>query len=275
MPRSDARPIALFDSGIGGLTVLKAIREQLPQENLLYLGDTARLPYGTKSSVSVLRYARRAAAYLTQYDIKMLVVACNTASAVALDDLQEKLSPLPVIGVIEPGAQAAVAVRPAARHLVLATEATVKLGAYAAALKAADENAQVDELACEMLVAQAEEGWTEGVVAEAIVRKYLQPQLSGDDEARPDSLILGCTHFPILRGLIRKVVGPAMSVVDSADTTAAVVAAQIAADSLQNLQDRRGNLRLQATDGVRRFAHVGGSFLGESLQAEDIELVDI
>ena len=275
MSQSDTRPIGVFDSGVGGLTVLKAIRAQLPAENLLYLGDTARLPYGTKSAQSVLRYARRAANYLQTYDIKMLVIACNTASAVALDDLQEVLAPMPVVGVVEPGAQAAVTARPAAQHLVLATEATVKFGAYTNALRAADKDARVRELACEMLVAQAEEGWTDGPVAEAIVNKYLQPQLAGDKEAVPNSLILGCTHFPLLRALIRKVVGPEMSIVDSANTTAAVVASQIASKGLRNESAEVGEMRFLATDGARRFAAVGGTFLGDSLNADDIELVDI
>ena len=275
MSQSDVRPIGVFDSGVGGLTVLKAIRARLPNENLLYLGDTARLPYGTKSAVSVLRYARRAAACLQDYDVKMLVIACNTASAVALGDLQEGLAPMPVIGVVEPGAQAAVAARPAAKHLVLATEATVRLGAYKNALQAADSSAGVRELACEMLVAQAEEGWTEGEVAEAIVRKYLQPLLGDDVESKPDSLILGCTHFPLLRDVIRKVVGPDISIVDSAKTTATVVAEQIAANGSANEQHSHGAMRLLATDGARRFAEVGGRFLGESLQADDVDLVDI
>ena len=272
MAPADTRPIGIFDSGVGGLTVLEAIRARLPGEHLLYLGDTARLPYGTKSAASVLRYAHRAAEHLIGYDIKMLVVACNTASAVALAELQRDLAPLPVIGVVEPGAQAAVNARPAANHLVLATEATVKLGAYSRALKALDAEANVTELACEMLVAQAEEGWTEGSVAEAIVRKYLRPFL-GDE--KPDSLILGCTHFPILRDVIGRVVGQDMSIVDSAGTTASVVTHQIASSRLQNPQDSAGSLRLLATDGARRFAKVGGTFLGESLAPEDVEIVDI
>jgi glutamate racemase len=275
MSQSDARPIGVFDSGVGGLTVLKSIRERLPDENLIYLGDTARLPYGTKSAVSVMRYARRAARHLTQYDIKLLVIACNTASAVALGDLQDALAPMPVIGVIEPGARAAVLARPAARHLVLATEATVRLGAYATAIRAMDENASVAELPCEMMVALAEEGWSEGTVAEAIVRKYVQPMLAAAGDARPESLILGCTHFPILRGVIRLVVGPAISIVDSAGTTAEVVAGRIAADGLDGQSGGGNEVKLLATDGARRFARVGGAFLGESLQAGDIGLVDI
>jgi len=146
-------PIGVFDSGVGGLTVLKAIRAALPSENLIYLGDTARLPYGTKSPASIARYATQASAKLLGHNIKMLVVACNTASAVALDALQEQMAPVPVIGVVEPGAVAAVAARPGGSHLVLATEATVRLGAYSRAITARDPAANVREQACELLVA--------------------------------------------------------------------------------------------------------------------------
>ncbi|MDH3409968.1 MAG: glutamate racemase, partial [Gammaproteobacteria bacterium] len=199
MNASDARtlPIGVFDSGVGGLTVLKALRDALPREDLIYLGDTARLPYGTKSPASISRYACQATAQLQQKNIKLLVVACNTASAVALDALREQMHPLPVIGVVEPGATAAVEARPAGKHLVLATEATVRLGAYRKAILEKDPAAKIDELACELLVSLAEEGWNGGAIAEAIVRRYL---IELDDASRhPDSVILGCTHFPLLR----------------------------------------------------------------------------
>jgi len=268
-------PIGVFDSGVGGLTVLKAIRATSPAENLLYLGDTARLPYGTKSPASVLRYARRATAHLQVRGIKLLVIACNTASAVALSDLQRELEPLPVIGVVRPGAAAAVERRPGARHLVLATEATVRLGAYGGAIRELDSAATVQELACEMLVALAEEGWTHGSVATAIIGKYLRPILDAKNAARPDSLILGCTHFPLLRDAIREVAGPQISITDSATTAAAVVARQLASCGLERRARSAAKTRLLATDGASRFARVGGSFLGESLVAGDIELVDL
>jgi len=265
-------PIGVFDSGVGGLTVLKSIRATLPDENLVYLGDTARLPYGTKSPASVLRYARRATAHLRSRRIKLLVIACNTASAVALADLQREFAPLPVIGVVEPGASAAVGRCPASKHLVLATEATVRLGAYGKAIRELDARASVQELACEMLVALAEEGWARGSIAEAIIRQYLQPIL--DSDQRPDSLILGCTHFPILQDAIRHVAGGQISITDSATTTAAVVARTLRSARLL----RRGahaQMQLLATDGVGRFARVGGAFLGASLTPDDIELVDL
>ncbi|MGH8223681.1 MAG: glutamate racemase [Woeseiaceae bacterium] len=272
-------PIGVFDSGVGGLTVLKALRERLPDEHLLYLGDTARLPYGTKSPASVLRYATQATAHLRSRGVKMLVIACNTASAVALAELQRALAPLPIVGVVEPGASAAVRARPGGRHLVLATEATVRLGAYGRAICRLDAAAAVHERACELMVAQAEEGWTRGPVAEAIINAYLQPEFVGDDAYRPDSLILGCTHFPILREVIEKVlsgrIGAEVSVTDSAGTTASVVARELDARGLARPAGDAGTTRLLATDGARRFARVGGAFLGEALSADDIELVDL
>jgi len=267
-------PIGVFDSGVGGLTVLKAIRVALPEEHLLYLGDTARLPYGTKSARSVLRYATRAVAHLQERGIKLLVVACNTASAVALDELKKTLAPLPVIGVVEPGAIAAVRTCPGGRHLVLATEATVSLGAYGKAIRELDSKASVIELACELLVALAEEGWTQGDVAEGIVRKYLDAHLEQDPSSRPESLILGCTHFPILWPVIRSVVDDSIAVVDSAMTTAVVVESYLRDRGIANAGGQ-GSLKLLATDGARRFARVGGSFLGTPLSVDDIELVDL
>ncbi len=266
-------PIGVFDSGVGGLTVLKAIREALPNENLIYLGDTARLPYGTKSPVSIERYATQATAKLRDYGIKMLVVACNTASAVALDVLRERMDPIPVLGVVGPGAMAAVTARPGGSHLVLATEATVRLGAYRKAILARDPAARVREQACELMVALAEEGWTGGDIANAIVERYLR---EAEDEAfKADSIILGCTHFPLLRDAISRVAGDAVTVVDSANTTAAVVQEILEANGDLHDCGRRGRLELLATDGITRFARVGGQFLGEPLTAEDVQLVDL
>ena len=268
------RPIGIFDSGVGGLTVLKALRAVLPDEDYVYLGDTARLPYGTKSARSIARYASQAAAHLARRQIKLLVVACNTASAVALEHLGAELAPLPVVGVVQPGARAAVAARPRGRHLVLATEATVSLGAYGNAIRALDEGAQVEELPCELLVALAEEGWTSGAEAEAVVRRYLARYVSEVSPFRPDSLILGCTHFPLLQDAIRQVVGPALSIVDSASTTAGHVAAVLAQGRLRR-EAGGGRLSLLATDGARRFARVGSAFLGAPVAPADVQVVDL
>jgi len=266
-------PIGVFDSGVGGLTVLKAIRDALPNENLIYLGDTARLPYGTKSPTSIARYAAQATAKLLEYEIKMLVVACNTASAVALDSLREQMNPIPVLGVVEPGAMAAVAARPGGSHLVLATEATVWLGAYSKAISSRDPGARIREQACELLVSLAEEGWTDGDIADSIVRRYLND--AEDDAFKANSIILGCTHFPLLRDTILAAVGDDVTVVDSASTTAAVVQDILKSQGGLFESQVPGRLELLATDGMSRFARVGGQFLGEPLTAEDVHLVDL
>ncbi len=264
-------PIGVFDSGVGGLTVLKAMRVALPQEHFLYLGDTARLPYGTKSPASIARYASQATSALSSRGIKLLVVACNTASAVALDALKRLMHPVPVVGVVEPGAEAAVAA--GKRHLVLATEATVRLGAYRDAIKQRQEDASVRELACEMLVALAEEGWTDDDITRQCIRRYLQPVHDAGYE--PDTVILGCTHFPLLKPAVADVVESGTRVVDSASTTATVVAALLESQRLTRQSAGSGSLKLLATDGATRFARVGGLFLGETLDTTDIEIVDL
>ena len=266
-------PIGVFDSGVGGLTVLQAIRALLPTENLLYLGDTARLPYGTKSPASITRYAKQATAMLQEKRIKLLVVACNTASAVALDALREHMRPLPVIGVVEPGASAAVTARPGGAHLVLATEATVGLEAYRKAIEFLDPEATVREQACELLVALAEEGWTQGDIATSIIRRYLRE--AGGNGFRPDSIILGCTHFPLLREAIQVAAPAGVLLVDSASTTATMVAGVLQSHGIGRDSDDTGGMHFLATDGATRFARVGAQFLGQPLSRSDIELVDL
>ena len=266
-------PIGVFDSGVGGLTVLKALREALPAEDLVYLGDTARLPYGTKSPKSIERYACQATRLLQEQGIKLLVVACNTASAVALDALAAQMAPLPVIGVVEPGASAAVQAKPGGTHLVLATEATVRLGAYRRAIEQLDAAASVREHACEMLVSLAEEGWTDGDIATAIIRRYLDD--ASASAGGPDSVILGCTHFPLLREAIERCLEPGTAVVDSATTTAAVASRMLDETGLRADAAAGGAIELLATDGATRFARLGGAFLGGTLEASDIRLVDL
>jgi glutamate racemase len=275
MNASDAfqLPIGVFDSGVGGLTVLAALQTELPDENLTYLGDTARLPYGTKSPESIARYAGQAARVLQERGIKMLVVACNTASAVALAALQRQLAPLPVVGVVEPGAAAAVAAKPSGRHLVLATEATVRLSAYRRSILALDDTAAVEELACEMLVALAEEGWNDGDLAVSIVRRYVD--CVSDEFARPDCVILGCTHFPLLRPAIEQVFDASAAIVDSASTTASLVATHLRRLGLANVTGHPRKVEFLATDGARRFASVGGHFLGADLAESDISIIDL
>ncbi len=267
--------IGIFDSGVGGLTVLKAVRAQAPHENLIYLGDTARLPYGTKSPVSVQRYAMQAADYLVAQDIKLLVVACNTASALALPALVQRLAPIPVVGVVKPGAASAVRHSQSQRHLVLATEATTRQLAYTQAILELEPDAIVQEVACTMFVALAEEGWGEGEIALATAEKYLEVFRSGHHGSRPDTAILGCTHFPLLRQTIAAALGEGIAIVDSAQTTAERVAEVLERDGLATASSSEGTLRLLATDGAERFARVGGNFLGHELGAADVEVVDL
>lgn len=269
------RPIGVFDSGVGGLTVLRALRAELPAESFIYLGDTARLPYGTKSEHTVARYALQAADALVDRGIKCLVVACNTASAAALPALQQRYAELPVIGVIEPGARAACAASKRGRIAVLATESTVRGGAYTQAITRLRPDARVTAIACAIFVALAEEGWTDGAVVEAAAERYLAP-LRAAGAAGPDTLVLGCTHFPVLGPAIAAAVGPGLRIVDSAATTAVAVHQELATRGL--LRAAGGAPRLAqflATDGIARFAAVGGRFLGAPIGAGEVGLIDL
>ena len=267
-------PIGVFDSGVGGLTVLRAIRGAMPSESAIYLGDTARVPYGTKSHESVVRYALQAADLLVERGIKLLVVACNTASAVALDALCEHLHPLPVLGVIEPGARAAVSASVNGHFLVLATEATVHRRAYTQALHELRSDAVVEELACSLFVALAEEGWTDGPIAQAIAETYLGGARHHPRGTRPDCAILGCTHFPLLLAPIRHAVGEQVAIVDSATTTADAVSAELDRANLRSTSRSAGALRFLVTDSAERFARVGTAFLGQGIAPSQVELVD-
>jgi len=270
---SDNRPIGVFDSGIGGITVLKALRARLPHEDLVYLGDMARLPYGTKSAETVTAYSLQTTRHLLTHDVKMIVIACNTASSVALGPLTEALAPIPVIGVIEPGARAGVAATKTNHIAVIATEATVRVGAYARAIHALAPDAHVVQEPCGLFVTLAEEGWISGDVVEATARRYLAPLFKR--KASPDTLVLGCTHFPVLARTIRKVVGRGVRLVDSAETTAKAVEAALNEKGLATKRKGKGRNRFLATDSAERFARVGGIFFGEDIKARNVELVDL
>jgi glutamate racemase len=257
--------------------VLRALRATLPAESFIYLGDTARLPYGTKSPHTVVRYALQAADVLVARGIKCLVVACNTASAAALHAMRERYEGLPVIGVIEPGARAACAASASGRMAVLATESTVRGGAYQQAIARLRPESRVSAIACGLFVALAEEGWVDGPIAAQVAQRYLEP-LRADPADRVDTLVLGCTHFPVLTSVIAAAAGPGVRIVDSAATTAATV--RTALTQLSLLQPAQAGaataapMQFLATDGVERFATVGGRFLGTALGAGDVELVD-
>ncbi len=273
MTNANALPIGVFDSGVGGLTVLRALRQRLPEEQFIYLGDTARLPYGTKSGDSVLRYSIQAAEFLVEQGIKYLVIACNTASSVAVEPLRERFAPIPVIGVIEPGSIAGCAASKSGHIAVLATEGTVRGGAYQRAIARLQPKAQVRAQACSLFVALAEEGWTDGAIAEAIAHRYVDELFAEDP--RIDTLLLGCTHFPVLASALRAVIGPSITLVDSAETTARAVQAELIDRRLLNSSGSVGPPILQATDSPERFARVGSRFLGEPFDASRVELVDL
>ncbi|MFW2391051.1 MAG: glutamate racemase [Methyloceanibacter sp.] len=270
----DGRPIGVFDSGMGGLTVLRALAARLPHERFVYLGDTARLPYGTKSAETVQAYALQATQLLVGEGVKMVVIACNTASAVALAVLQESWDPVPVIGVIEPGAAAGVAATKNKRIAVLATESTVQGRAYARAIQRLMADADVVQQPCQVFVALAEEGWAETPATLATAKHYLEPLFDGDDA--PDTLVLGCTHFPVLANAIRRTVGTNIALVDSAETTAAAVADALEdADAASAGPAGNASIRFFATDSPERFARVGAIFLGREIAVDDVELVDL
>ncbi|MEM9068264.1 MAG: glutamate racemase [Myxococcota bacterium] len=265
------RPIGVFDSGLGGLTVARAIRAALPSEHLLYLGDTARVPYGTRSERTIMRYARICAQNLAADGIKVLVVACNTVSAVALDMLRVELD-VPVIGVIGPGARAGVAATRSGKLGVIATRGTVASGAYVRAVGSLDPRVEVVPQAAPLFVPLAEEGWVEGEVPTRVAEAYLKPLA----DAGVDALVLGCTHYPLLRAVIEETgqrLCDRLVVADSADATA---------EELSNLLAKRelarsgtGELRLRVTDQPARFAEVASRFLGADVQGFEVQQVDL
>lgn len=268
-------PIGLFDSGVGGLTVLNAMRINMPGEDYLYLGDTARLPYGTKSRHTIIRYAVQASAKLIDRQIKLLVVACNTATAAALSTLRQTFPTIPIIGVVDPGAEAACHASSTGNIAVIATESTVRGGAYQDAILHRRPDARVRSIACPLLVPAAEEGWFEGPIVESIISHYLDPFLNGDD--RPDCLVLGCTHYPLLEQAIRQVAGPDIVLVDSAATTAEAVQSCLDNTRMSHpqQQDRIGVTRFFTTDDVPRFARTGSLFLRAPISENEVSLVDL
>jgi glutamate racemase len=266
-------PIGIFDSGVGGLTVLKAVRDRLASESLIYLGDTARLPYGTKSAQTVAAYALEATRRLVSYGIKALLVADNTSSAHALDAIRAEFPGLPVIGVVEPGATAAAAVSAHGRIVVAATESTVQAGTYPRAILHSRPGASVTQLACPLFVSMVEEGLVDGLIAEQIAHHYFDSLFGGDQPA--DCLLLGCTHFPALAPLFARLLGPEVAVVDSASTTAMVIEDLLGLRRLKAPKDRKGSVRYLATDAPGRFARVAKVFVPWDIAEDEIEAIDL
>lgn len=272
---SDERAIGVFDSGVGGLTVLRALVEALPDEPTVYLGDTARVPYGSRSADAVIRYAlNNARTLLETADLKLLVVACNTASAVALGPLAEEL-PIPVVGVIEPGARAALEASRGGTVLVLGTAGTVRSLAYPRALEAAGFRGTVASRACPLLVPLVEEGWTDGAVTDQVLDRYLAAL-----EPDVDVVVLGCTHYPLLRPALEAALlrarGEPVAVVDGGRATATEVQVLLGRDgALAPARERPPLRRFLVTDAPQQMALLAPRFLGHALAPDDVELVDV
>ncbi len=257
-------PIGVFDSGVGGLTVVRRIRERLPAENVVYLGDTARVPYGTKSAETVVRYARQCARVLMKNEIKFLVVACNTASAYALKELSDELD-IPVTGVVEPGANVAAASTRNGRIGVIGTAGTIASGVYPSALHRLSPDLEVSCKACPLFVPLAEEGWTTGPIARQVAATYLKDLA----QAGVDTLILGCTHYPLLTDVIADEVGPDVELVDSAGATAEAVQDAMETLGLVRARTGKGRYTFMVSDGPEQFADVGRRFLGDAIETVD------
>ena len=286
MSNSRRTTIGVFDSGVGGLTVLRALLDRIPDADYLYFGDTARLPYGSKSAATVAHYAVGAVRYLQDRGADLLVIACNTATALALDEIKAAAS-VAVIGVVEPGAEAAAAATRTRKVVVIGTEATMSSHAYRRALEA--RKVAVREKACPLFVPLVEEGWVEHTVTEQVARIYLSEAFAGpsSDDAgdfNADVLVLGCTHYPLIKPLLRRMAPEHVAIVDSAESTAREVARQLQIEPLpssaetssdQRRSERRGvaELKFFATDSAEKFRMMGTRFLG--LPVEDVVHVDL
>jgi glutamate racemase len=263
-----SKPVGVFDSGIGGLTVVSALRTLLPNESIFYLGDTARVPYGGKSASTVQRYSLEIAAMLLEENAKTVVVACNTASAVALSQLTESV-PVTVTGVILPGAQAAVAATRTGHVGVIGTRATIKSGAYERALRSLDSRIRVTARACPLLVPLIEEGWLEHPITDQIIMQYVGPLV---DEGI-DTLVLGCTHYPLLRNAMARLLGDSITLVDSAQNCANTVRELLIRENLRAPETNAGSLQVALTDPPDSFLRVAREAL--QLDVGDVQLRDV
>ncbi len=264
----DRRPIGVFDSGIGGLTVVRELSRQLPHESIVYFGDTARVPWGNKSPETVRRYSREILDLLLGRDVKMVVVACNTASAHALEDLK-KVASVPVLGVIVPGARAAVAASRRGPIGVIGTTGTIRSGAYERAIRTLAPGARVIQKACPLFVPLVEEGWLEGDAPRLVAHQYL-------DELRSegiDALVLGCTHYPLLKPLIGAVMGKGIALIDSAEETAKAVAQELEASGIEGPREAAGRTHFIVSDAPEQFERIGAAFLGA--QVRDVETISL
>lgn len=261
MTISPENPIGVFDSGIGGLTVVKELMNILPNESIVYFGDTARVPYGTKSEKTIKEYSIHNTKFLLSQKVKAIVIACNTSSAVALDEIQS-LTDIPVIGVIKPGAKAATQITKNRRVAVIGTTATILSKAYVKEIKAIDPTIEVYSKACPLFVPIVEEGWSNHKIAELAAEEYL----SELKKKSIDTLVLGCTHYPLLKNTIQKVVGENVVLVDSGVETARVVRQILESENLLNQSKLKPNYKFFVSDIPQKFKEVGEMFLGKEIE---------
>ena len=261
-------PIGIFDSGVGGLTVVKSIESFLPNENIIYFGDTARVPYGSKSNSTVVEYALQDAKFLANKNVKLIVVACNTASSIALDTLREHFQ-IPIIGMIEPGAKSAIEKTTSGKIGVIGTETTIANKAYSETLLKLDSRVNVFEKACPLFVPLAEEGWIDHQATKLIVKEYL----SELKDKKIDTLILGCTHYPILRNIIQDEIGEDVTLIDSGAVASVEVEHYLNGIGLKNNSDTLGQHNYYVSDTPAKFKQVAKLFLGRDL--EHIEKIDL
>lgn len=262
------RPIGIFDSGVGGLTVYRALERMLPHESLIYLGDTARIPYGTRSVETVQRYSAEDASFILSKNVKAIVIACNTASALAADYLRSKFD-VPIMGVIRPGARRAVESTRSGRIGVIGTEATVASGAYQRAMINLRGDLEIFSRGCPLFVPLAEEGWTDHDVTRLVAREYLTNLI----DSRIDTLVLGCTHYPILRPVIESVMGEGVTCIDSGEAVAADVVTRLKESGLARTSQEPRREEFYVTDSASRFRRVAELFLGRPL--ESVEVVEL
>ena len=264
--------IGVFDSGMGGLTVLKSLREHMPDESYVYLGDTARLPYGTKSPQTVAAYAMQMTKILQTKAVKCIVIACNTATTAALPYLQEIFPEIPIVGVVEPSAKAAIANTRNAKITVLATETTIRSGIYQNTIAKLAPEIHVETQSCGLFVALAEEGCVDDDIAYAVVKKYLQPLQQALEG--PGCVILGCTHFPVLIEPLRQLLGDKICIVDSAEATAKRVKQILTQQQLLSAPNQASSAQFLVSDSPERFARLGQLFFGEAIAEKSIQLID-
>jgi glutamate racemase len=259
--RKDKLPIGVFDSGLGGLTVMSAIMKALPNENIIYFGDTAHVPYGSKSKEVVIRYSLDIASFLASKKVKMIVIACNTASAVALEKLRSKFD-VPIIEVIGPGAKAALSVTKCSRIGVIGTEGTIRSSSYTKAIKKLRPGAKVFAKACPLFVPLVEEGWLGHKVTKIIAQEYIKPLLKN----KIDTLVLGCTHYPLIKTIIAGAAGKGVKLIDSAETAANEVLETLSGLGLSNRSSKKGRYEYFVSDIPQKFLEVACRFLGRTIK---------